>query len=86
VNPDEENARIRIVSPNNDKPKVRRKVTTGTGQQATAVSTGRSHTVAAGETLYRISRKYGVSVDAILSANPGVKASSLGIGKPLRIP
>ena len=85
VNQDEENAPVTIVAPKIEKkPKVTRSVPTDRPTQP--VSTGRSHTVAAGETLYRISRRYGVSVDAILAANPGVKPSTLGIGKKLRIP
>lgn len=44
------------------------------------------HTIAKGETIYALSRKYGVSVQAILNANPGVKATSLKIGQKLNIP
>ena len=44
------------------------------------------HTVVAGDTLYGISRKYGVSVNDLIDVNPGVTPRSLRIGKTLRIP
>lgn len=50
---------------------------------------GRSHTVAAKETLYGIARRYGVKVEDIVAANPAAlpRASSpLKIGTVLRIP
>jgi LysM repeat protein len=43
------------------------------------------HSVVAGETLYSISRKYGVTVDQLRSVNPGL-AATLEIGDRLRIP
>ncbi len=88
---DAEGARPEIVAPRTtgppraDPPRVVRSIG-GEAQPAPAAASGRSHTVVAGETLYRISRKYGVSVDAILSANPGVRPETLAIGKSLRIP
>ena len=41
--------------------------------------------VAKGDTLYSISRKYGMSVEEILSLNPGVKAHELEVGTKLKI-
>ncbi len=43
------------------------------------------HTVVAGETLYSISRKYGITVDDINRLNPGIKASELKIGTQLKV-
>ncbi len=45
----------------------------------------RTHTVAAGDTFYRISRKYGVSVDELIAANPKVNHNALRIGQKIRI-
>ena len=45
-----------------------------------------AHAVRTGETLYGLSRWYGVSVDMILRHNPGVAAESLQIGCRLVIP
>lgn len=44
------------------------------------------HTVAAGETLYGLSRAYGVSIENIVAANPGLSAETLQAGKVIRIP
>jgi len=88
MDPDPENERPLIVVPNTlkkERPRILRELPAAGSETATAAA-GRSHTVVAGDTLYRISRKYGVGVDSILSANPGVRAESLGIGKTLRIP
>jgi len=51
-------------------------------QETSAV---RTHVVAAGETLYGISRQYGVSVDAIRLANQ-VGDAPISVGQVLRIP
>ncbi|MEE2807744.1 MAG: LysM peptidoglycan-binding domain-containing protein [Verrucomicrobiota bacterium] len=45
-----------------------------------------THTISSGDTLYRIARKYNVSVDSILKLNPGVDPRTLGIGKTLLLP
>lgn len=45
-----------------------------------------THQVKSGETLYRISRKYGISIDAIQRANPNITAQSLPVGYELKIP
>lgn len=44
------------------------------------------HTVQAGETLYRLSVKYGVSVDQIIAQNPSLKTSTLKAGEVVLIP
>ncbi len=45
----------------------------------------RVHTVKTGETLYSISRKYGITVDDIYRLNPGIKANELKIDSQLRV-
>lgn len=45
-----------------------------------------NHTLQGGETLYSLSRKYGVSVDAIMSANGISSPENLSIGSRLVIP
>lgn len=59
----------------------------GAGSGAVVSSTGGSsvHTVRSGETLWGISRKYGVSVSALKSAN-GLSGDNLRIGQSLQIP
>ena len=44
-----------------------------------------THTVAPGETLYAISKKYGVSIESILSDNNNLDPSKLSIGQKLNI-
>ncbi len=51
----------------------------------TASADGKTHKVAAGETLYSISTKYSVSVDELKKANPGL-GSSLSVGQELKLP
>ena len=46
---------------------------------------GKTHTVAKGDSLGKISKKYGVSVDAIKQAN-GMKSDTVVLGSKLRIP
>jgi LysM repeat protein len=45
----------------------------------------RTHTVASGETFYRISMRYGVSVDELIAANPGVNHKSLKVGQKIKV-
>ncbi|HLP25314.1 MAG TPA: LysM peptidoglycan-binding domain-containing protein [Acidobacteriota bacterium] len=45
-----------------------------------------TYTVAAGDTPSKIARKFGVSVDAILSENPGLNPSKLHVGQKIRLP
>ncbi|MCL2008235.1 MAG: transglycosylase SLT domain-containing protein [Treponema sp.] len=44
------------------------------------------HTIRSGDTLLALSRHYGVTVDQILSANPGVQERYLRLGSSLMIP
>ncbi len=44
------------------------------------------HDVRAGETLYYIARHYGVTVESIEAANPGLSAQTLRAGSVIRIP
>ena len=44
------------------------------------------HQVAPGETLYGLSRRYGVSMDRLREANPGLTAESLKAGMQIAIP
>lgn len=46
---------------------------------------GKTHTVVKGDTLAKISRKYGVSVDALKKAN-GMSSDTVVLGSKLRIP
>jgi LysM repeat protein len=63
--------------------------------QSRAVVSGRSsssgdaytyHTVQPGETMYGLSRTYGVTVESISAANPGLTYQTFAIGKTIRIP
>lgn len=45
-----------------------------------------SYTVCSGDTLYKIARSHGVSVNQIQAANPGIKPTSMRPGQTLRIP
>ena len=71
-----------------DRPKVvrQRPAVPAETAQGAAASSSSPHTVVEGDTLYAISRKYGVSVDDLQAANPGINPQTLGIGKTLRIP
>jgi LysM repeat protein len=44
------------------------------------------HTIEKGETLYRLTVKYGVSAKLICEANPGLSADNFRIGEVIRIP
>jgi len=61
------------------------------GSRASAHSTvpgtaSRTHKVAAGETAARIARQYGVSLDALLAANPGLEPRRMRVGQILNVP
>jgi LysM repeat protein len=45
----------------------------------------RSHTVQSGETFFKISNKYGVSVDELIAANPNVNHRSLRVGQRIKL-
>ena len=42
--------------------------------------------VAAGETAVRIAHRYGISLDALLAANPGLEPKRMRVGQLLNIP
>ena len=44
------------------------------------------HAIRAGENLYRISLRYGVDLDSLFAANPGIDARRLRVGQQVRIP
>ena len=44
------------------------------------------HTIQAGETLYKLTTKYGVSAERICRANPGLSAKNFRIGQVIAIP
>ena len=46
----------------------------------------RTHKVAPGETAVRIARQYGISLDALLAANPGLEPRRMRVGQVLNIP
>jgi tetratricopeptide (TPR) repeat protein len=46
----------------------------------------RSHTVKAGETLTMIARQYGIKVETLIGANPGLNPRRLHVGQALTIP
>lgn len=48
-------------------------------------NSGKTHKVQTGETLFSISKKHGMSTEAIVAANPKVKASSLRPGQVVSI-
>jgi len=45
-----------------------------------------AYTIRAGDTFYSLSRRYNVSVDSIIAANPGVNPDNLRIGQVICIP
>ena len=45
-----------------------------------------TYTIAAGDTLAKVAKKFGVSLDAILAENPGIEPSRLRIGQKIRLP
>jgi LysM repeat protein len=55
-----------------------------TNRQTTAAS--RTYVIRNGDTVTSIARKYGVKLDALLAANPGIEPRHLRVGKTLNIP
>lgn len=53
---------------------------------ASGEADGIFHTIQAGETLYSLSKKYGVSQDELTKANPGLSTESFRAGATLKIP
>src|SRR5512138_2467010 len=58
----------------------------GTAKAAPPATLGVTHVVAAGQTLFRIGRAYGVPVSVLLEANGLTSANALRIGQRLVIP
>jgi lipoprotein NlpD len=56
------------------------------GYRSSASGREQTHTVAPGETVYRIARRYGVSPDAVMAANGIADARNLAVGEILVIP
>ena len=54
--------------------------------QDTAGTGGRYHTIARGETLYRLTIMYGVTAQEICDANPGLSAENFKAGTIVLIP
>lgn len=72
-------------TPNTSTPAGRQSERTPT-RSGTARTASRSHKVAAGETAVRIARQYGISLDALLAANPGLEPRHMRVGQVLNIP
>ncbi|MDE3067900.1 MAG: LysM peptidoglycan-binding domain-containing protein [Verrucomicrobiota bacterium] len=53
---------------------------------AREAAASRTHTVVAGETATRIARRYGVSLESLLSVNPGLEPRRMAVGQVLNIP
>ncbi len=56
------------------------------GPGVTDAGAGSEHTIAKGETLATIGKKYGVGYKAIEAANPGINPTRLKIGDKIKIP
>jgi LysM repeat protein len=56
------------------------------GTVAGSTARPRSHTVKSGETPSSIARLYGVRLEALLTANPGLEPRKLKVGQPLNVP
>jgi LysM repeat protein len=57
----------------------------GAAQASAPSSESKTHTVQSGETFFSISRKYKISTDALITANPETKPSALRPGQKIRI-
>ncbi|MDX2110657.1 MAG: LysM domain-containing protein [Verrucomicrobiota bacterium] len=58
----------------------------GSGGPTADKPAGGIHKIAAGDNFGKLAAKYGVTVDAIRSANPGVEPTKLQIGQEIKIP
>ncbi|MBP6863681.1 MAG: LysM peptidoglycan-binding domain-containing protein [Candidatus Didemnitutus sp.] len=45
-----------------------------------------TYTIAAGDTLAKVAKKFGVSLDSVLAENPGIEPSRLRVGQKIRLP
>jgi LysM repeat protein len=55
-------------------------------EETTAAPSGKTHKIQPNETYSSISRKYSVSIEALLAANPGVKPTALRPGQTIQLP
>ncbi len=55
-------------------------------QTAAASGDAKTHKIQSGDTFAKLAKKYGVSLDAIIKANPSVNPSRLRIGQEIAIP
>ena len=60
--------------------------TTGTGAVSPAPPKSQTHTIKSGDTPAAIARKYGISLNALMSANPGLDPKKLRIGQAINVP
>jgi LysM repeat protein len=58
----------------------------GPGTASVGAATARTHVVKAGETLSLIAKKYGVRLEALMTANPGLEPRRMRVGQVLRVP
>jgi len=56
------------------------------GRSTVTRAAPRTHMVTTGETAVRIARRYGISLDALLAANPGLEPRRMRVGQVLNIP
>jgi tetratricopeptide (TPR) repeat protein len=56
------------------------------GRTSPPATRARTHSVKSGETPTAIARSYGVRLDALLAANPGLDARKLKVGQSLNVP
>jgi len=54
--------------------------------QPSVAEPARQHTVSAGDSIWKLSRRYGVSVAGILAENAGLSPNRLQVGQTLRLP
>ncbi len=55
-------------------------------EETSTAPSGKTHKIQPNETYSSISRKYSVSIEALLAANPGVKPTALRPGKTIQLP
>ena len=57
------------------------------GAAATGVmNSDGTYTIGAGDTLAKVAKKFGVSLDAVLAENPGIEPSRLRVGQKIKVP
>ena len=57
----------------------------GNSSAAAEVPADRSHTIKAGDTLSSVSRRYKISLDALMAANPGINPNTLKVGQKIQL-